>query len=93
MVSKGVRGMPATKYETTPPKGLFQPLPISKQAWADISIDFIEGLQVSQGFNTIFVMVDGWIHEIWTLMTLTQPYTTASVAQVFLNSVFKLHGF
>lgn len=78
-------------YETTSPAGLLQPVPIHNQAWLDISMDFIKGLSMSQGYNTIFVVVDKFT-KYEHFIALTHPYTAASVAQVFLNSVFKLHG-
>ena len=54
-------------------------------------MDFIEGLPHSEGKQVIFVLVDR-LSKAAHFMALTHPYTARSVAQAFLDNVFKLHG-
>ncbi|KAL6222301.1 hypothetical protein ACLB2K_005693 [Fragaria x ananassa] len=46
------------KYESIRPPGFLQPLPILAHNWEDISMDFVEGMPKSNGFNAIMVIVD-----------------------------------
>ncbi|CAH9112482.1 unnamed protein product [Cuscuta epithymum] len=47
-----------TKINSLAPGGLLSPLPIPTAVWADVTMDFIEGLPTSGGKNSIFVIVD-----------------------------------
>ena len=46
------------KSETFALAGLLQPLEIPTIPWIDVSLDFVEGLPKSQGYEVILVVVD-----------------------------------
>ena len=71
--------------------GLLQPLSIPCQVWDDITLDFIEGLPVSQGRDTIMVIVDR-LSKFAYFLTLRHPFTTKTVVEKFIDGVIKLHG-
>lgn len=54
-------------------------------------MDFIEALPKSQEKDTIFVVVER-LTKYAHFMALSHPFTAKKVAEVFLDSVFKLHG-
>ncbi|KAF2285343.1 hypothetical protein GH714_000208 [Hevea brasiliensis] len=78
------------KTQTLQPAGLLQPLPVPQQIWADISLDFIEGLPNSKGKNVILVVVDRF-SKYGHFLALSHPYT-AITCSLFFDNNFRLHG-
>ncbi|KAK1683966.1 hypothetical protein QYE76_044814 [Lolium multiflorum] len=57
----------------------------------DITMDFIDGLPKSEGFEVIMVVVDR-LTKFAHFVPLKHPYTAAQVARVFWDNIIKLHG-
>nr|XP_028964667.1 uncharacterized protein LOC108169704 [Malus domestica] len=79
------------KTETLASPGLLNPLPIPSTVWTDIAMDFIIGLPPCKGKTIIFVVVDR-LSKYAHFLPMSHPYTAHSVAQIFVDHIFKLHG-
>jgi len=79
------------KHVNTLPAGLLAPIPIPEGAWQQISMDFVEGLPVSNTFNAILVVVDRFT-KYAHFIPLKYPFTAAQIAKVVLDNIVKLHG-
>ncbi|KAJ0917861.1 putative nucleotidyltransferase, Ribonuclease H [Helianthus annuus] len=80
------------KYPNHKPYGVLQPLPIPSTVWQDISMDFITHLPLSQGKSAISVIVDRY-SKFAHFIALPPKYGAVSLATLFLQNVYKLHGF
>jgi hypothetical protein len=79
------------KTEKVAYPGLLAPLPIPKNAWHTVTLDFIEGLPKSAGYNCMLVVVDK-SSKYAHFVALSHPFTAFQVAIIYLNNIFKLHG-
>jgi hypothetical protein len=59
--------------------------------WADITIDFIEGLPKVNGWSVILTVVDRFSKAAHFLPP-GHPYTATTVTGVFFDHIVKLHG-
>lgn len=79
------------KHENSRPAGTLQPLKPPEGAWEEVTMDFIEGLPKSNGFDVILVVVDR-LTKYTHFIPLKHPYTAARVADAFMDNIVKLHG-
>lgn len=70
---------------TTP--GLLHPLNIPNQKWEEISMDFIEGLPVSEGKDKIFVVVDR-LTKYAHFMAIKKSYSAKEIAEIFCRNIY-----
>jgi len=80
------------KHENVATPGLLQPLRIPHAPFIDISMDFIDGLPKSEGKDVIMVVVDRF-SKYAHFMSLNHPYSAPTVAKIFMDNVYKIHGF
>ncbi|CAA6673802.1 unnamed protein product [Spirodela intermedia] len=79
---------------------LLQPLPILEKIWEELSMDFIEGLPLASGFNTILVVVNR-LSKYAQFSALKHPFTVGDTLlsdcdRIFLSTfwreLFRLQG-
>jgi hypothetical protein len=71
--------------------GLLQPLPIPKQRWQDLSMDFITDLPLSQAFDALYIVKDRLTKQAH-FIPCTKAITAEQTAHLFLKEIVRLHG-
>jgi hypothetical protein len=80
------------KASNKSPQGLLQPLPIPQQRWEQVTMDFIVQLpKTKSGWDSIVVFVDRMTKRVHFAPTKTNA-TSPEIAQIFFDTVVKLHG-
>jgi len=79
------------KADLFAPGGLLQPLPTLGPIGVDVSLDFIEDLPKLRGKDTILVVVDR-LSKYTHFLPLSHPFFAMTIAQLYFDNVFKLHG-
>ncbi|KAE8734320.1 hypothetical protein F3Y22_tig00000773pilonHSYRG00160 [Hibiscus syriacus] len=79
------------KIEQKKPAGLLQPLPIPERPWESLSMDFIVGLPVTDGFSSIMVVIDRF-SKYGTFIPASKVCPAEEAARLFLKHVVKYWG-
>lgn len=80
-----------TKPQHHRPYGTLQQLPIPPRPWESISMDFIETLPTSAGFNAILVVVDRLSKQGMFIPT-HNTCDAEELANLFVTHIFSKHG-
>uniref|UniRef100_A0A674P5X9 Gypsy retrotransposon integrase-like protein 1 n=1 Tax=Takifugu rubripes TaxID=31033 RepID=A0A674P5X9_TAKRU len=73
------------------PAGLLHPLPVPSRPWSHIALDFVTGLPVSQGNDTILTIVDRFSKGVH-FVALPKLPSDAETAELLVSHVVRLHG-
>jgi hypothetical protein len=79
------------KIEHLHPAGLLQPLVVLSLVWSDIAMYFVKGFPKIGGKSVILTVVDRFSKSAH-FAPLGHPYSAASVAKAFFDSIVRLHG-
>lgn len=80
-----------TKVPRHKPYGLLKPLPVAERPWSDLSMDLIEGLPLSDKYDSILVIVCRF-SKMALFIPAHSTMTAPDLAQLYLQHVFAKHG-
>ena len=73
------------------PTGELQPLELPQRKWDHVAIDFITGMPLFEGKNTILTIVDK-ATKMCHFVPCAETVSAKDVARLYWNNVGKLHG-
>lgn len=79
------------KVDHRSPQGLLNPLPIPDRPWSNIGVDFIVKLPVSNGFDSVMVVVDHF-SKASHFIPAKETCSAGEMALSFIKEIFRLHG-
>ncbi|MCO5581531.1 hypothetical protein L7F22_035417 [Adiantum nelumboides] len=71
--------------------GQLKPLDIPQMKWECIIMDFVTGLPIVAGYDSVYVVVDMLI-KVAHLIPVKTTYTASDISRVFIKEIFRLHG-
>ena len=80
-----------TKTSRQSPHGFLKPLEVPQRPWSDISMDFVEELPKSRGFNSILVVVDR-LTKFAIFVPTTTTLDAPGLSKLFIDHVVSQHG-
>jgi hypothetical protein len=72
------------------PYGVLKPLPLPNQPWEELSMDIVTGLPLSEGFDTIMVIIDRLTKQ-QHLVPCHKTTNAKDVAKIYLRELWKHH--
>jgi hypothetical protein len=70
--------------------GFLRPLEVPEQPWMNLNMDFIVGLPESDGFNTVWIVVN-CLTKIQQWVRCTDKVDGQKMGEMFMKEVFRLH--
>jgi hypothetical protein len=71
--------------------GKLRPLELPDIPWTEVTADFTTDLPLSNGFDSILVVVDRFSKEV-EFIPCNKTTTALDIAQLYLHNVWKNHG-
>ena len=79
------------KYETKPPAGELQPIPIPSGKFEQITTDLVTDLPESNGYDAVVVFVDR-LTKFVRFAPCSKSVSATRYAQIFVDTVYRNHG-